>query len=657
MKRGFTLLELLISSALLLAILSILATIIARANSLRDEGTRRTALLTQGRAALDVIADDLQNTIATNLEVLSGAEIVTASYGSTNNGLWLLRATSAPRDPRPGATTNPPMRDVFYRVSASRSGGYGLFRGSTHYDASANPTGTNAGYVVTRRWNADGIPYPVTNVVSGFGTTIIPAAQSGETIMLPVEAYSATRIYDWVASTRAWLDVTATDSPLTNRVTATVIVSNGFERLSVITNALANAPAGFWPTVAHTTVTTGFQAASFLNVAAESFGYALFTNTPAVAVTNIGDEVGRTTFSSAWLVLHWSDGQEPQPTNSFTGAEIAWTNLPSAVVEQAWSIPSDTNLQAGVRGESWWYDWSAGDTTVRPLAGLTNMPWQGFAVTNVQFFPPASLDASAATNLPLTFVSTNGFSGSTGPFGFELTNTVSAVALAFGQTLAPMQTQAYWRAIETVATSRTTPSNHVVTLWQHINQVATNILETFVPAALWPAGYYPYGDQVATRDWVDTIRYVDTLWTPQTLIEDYEGGPTEIMSLWLEPGDRTARGYTDDSNAVVSFVGQPAGPVANTEEEMLDGIAALYFQPLCFRRPTQDGAWQLAQWAPGDAEPPVCVDVYLEMIDPYHARRAAVMGDPDQAKEFVARHALRLTRRVALRPHNRWGEP
>ena len=63
MKRGFTLLELLISCALLLAILGILGTTVNRAHQIRQEATRRTTLLTQGRAVLDFIASDLQSII------------------------------------------------------------------------------------------------------------------------------------------------------------------------------------------------------------------------------------------------------------------------------------------------------------------------------------------------------------------------------------------------------------------------------------------------------------------------------------------------------------------------------------------------------------------------------------------------------------------
>ena len=133
MRRGFTLLELLISCALLLAILGILGTTINRAHQIRQEATRRTTLLTQGRAVLDFIADDLQNIISTNLEILTAhPDHDGTSYGATNNAIRFSRAFAL-TDTTPGGATNAlPAQQVIYFVATNDYPeplqGYALYR-------------------------------------------------------------------------------------------------------------------------------------------------------------------------------------------------------------------------------------------------------------------------------------------------------------------------------------------------------------------------------------------------------------------------------------------------------------------------------------------------------------------------------------------------
>ena len=117
MKRGFTLLELLISCALLLAILGILGTTVNRAHQIRQEATRRTTLLTQGRAVLDSIASDLQSIIATNLEILVDDNY--RSYASSNNAIRFTKTITL-ADAAPGSATHAlPAERIFYFVATN----------------------------------------------------------------------------------------------------------------------------------------------------------------------------------------------------------------------------------------------------------------------------------------------------------------------------------------------------------------------------------------------------------------------------------------------------------------------------------------------------------------------------------------------------------
>ncbi len=687
MKRGFTLLELLISCTLLLVVLGILSTVITRANALRSEGVRRTTLMTQGRAALDTIAEDLQNIIGTNLAVLAGTEWMVESYGSTNAGLRLVRTRGAPRNPASGEVAALPVETIYYQVSETNAT-YFLYRGRTPYVAGDEPSTTNLGFTVTRQEDPSGGSDPVTNIVAGSGITLIPSGQTGETIMMPVNSASSTRIYDWTTSTAAWIDVVPTANSNVNRVVATVIFSNAFTSVSIYTNtpAATTNPSGFWPDTSRTTVATGYQALAFIltnnavvtdgsdtngfvsitNLLAGAAG--LFTNTPPVNATNLIDTATQATFTNAWHVFHW-EGDQPQYTNTFVEVHYAWTNLPVNIVSNAWTLPPDTNAVDGVQGSTATYDWARWDTAVNP--SLPPLPWRVNTITNVNVFTnhaaatpwiafgsPGLQPTNAFAFLPLSLHTTNVFTFAVNGDAFETLSTNFSVAVAHGDTLAPIQTQVFWRASETVSTNQITPENLIVTVRQRVWLVTTNILETFVPASLIPTNHYIYPAQQSIRVWVATARYNDTIWVPHTLIEDYGGGTADIISLWLEHGDRDRFDFLYGTDLITGFVGSPPIEGAASVDEVIDGVAKLYFQPLRFFRASAEEPWRLDFWSPGNTEPPVCIDIYLELLDPRVARRASTMPDnSEQQKAFVERNVVRLSRRVPLHPYNRWREP
>ena len=687
MKRGFTLLELLISCALLLVVLGVLSTVISRVNTLRRDGINRTTLLTKGRAALDIVADDIQNVVGTNLTLLVGEEWDMAEQvGSiTNVGLHLVRTISHPRG-NPSEASNPPIAGIYYQVvttneySPNASSCF-LYRGHVPYTAGEDPTSTNIGEIVTSQPGLLGATYDVTNVVAGMNTTVLPPAQVGDTIQLPVNSVSSTRIYDWTTSTHAWVDVVPTANSNVNRAVATVIFSNAFTSVSVYTNtpAMTNLPTGFWPETPQTTVSTGYQAIAFIltnnstvstdvftnglpvvtneisfatNILAGAEG--LFTNTLPVNATNLIDIVTQATFTNDWQVFYQEDSLPPQYTNTFVGVRYGWTNLPINTVSNAWTLPPDTNAVDGVQGSTATYDWGRWDTVINPT--LTNLPWRVGVVTNVNVFTNNATADPRIENLPLSLHATNVFVFAINGEAYETMSTNFSIAVAHGDTLAPIQTQVYGRVSETISTNKITAENLIVTLRQRVWLVTTNILETSVPATLLATNHYRYADQAARRDWIDTIRYEDTVWMPHTLIEDYGGGTAEVLSLWLNPGTKTATSITYVPTTISSWIGRPHTEGARSPNEIIDGVAAFHCQPLRFVRDGEDDPWRLAIWSPGDAEPPACIDLYLEILDPRAARRAAAMNET-QREAFIQRNAVRLSRRVPLKTYNRWRAP
>jgi hypothetical protein len=469
--------------------------------------------------------------------------------------------------------------------------------------------------------------------------------------MVPVNREGSLLVYDWVSSAGTRLEVQPTADTNINRVVATVAVSNGFSRLSRYSNSQTNAPHGLWPAIPQTTIITGYQAVTFMNPGDRSFEIAAFSNSPpetAVAYTN--DTLRLVEFTNDWRVIQWQDGESPAFTTTLLQVVVGYTNYPATIASNAWIVAPDTNRVSGVRGASEWFDWSNFLTTQAPV--LTNIEWIVSSVTNRYNF---------ATNLPLSLATINIFDAGVGPAQFIAQETLGAVALSYGATQSPIQTQLYWRATETVATNRATSGGVDVTVRQRVSQVTMTLIEAFVPASMIAAGYYR-GDTSTSRWEPVETRRDDTIWTPHTLEEDYEGGEVEIDSLWLRTEQRKESAYAYVTKRLAGYAGLGRSDFYDTtaEDEVIDGLAAFYAQPLCFARESESEPWRLIKWPPEEnttqqCGPPVCVDIYLELLDPPVARRAATMEDAEARRAFVARNVVRLSRRVPLRGRNRWG--
>lgn len=119
LRGGFTMLELLVSTVVLITIITLLARALTQTETVWDRGQSRMRLLASGRAALNVIRDDLESAFATNVFLLVGDDVsgaggmedydvpsVTAAqagyeidptYGFGNRGLFFYRFSAMPR--------------------------------------------------------------------------------------------------------------------------------------------------------------------------------------------------------------------------------------------------------------------------------------------------------------------------------------------------------------------------------------------------------------------------------------------------------------------------------------------------------------------------------------------------------------------------------
>ncbi len=115
-RLGFTMLELLVSTVVLITIITLLARALTQTETIWDRGQSRMRLLSSGRAALNVIRDDLESAFSTNVFMLVDGEnngfadfdlpIITSaqsgfkiepSFGFENTGLFFYRFSATPR--------------------------------------------------------------------------------------------------------------------------------------------------------------------------------------------------------------------------------------------------------------------------------------------------------------------------------------------------------------------------------------------------------------------------------------------------------------------------------------------------------------------------------------------------------------------------------
>jgi len=699
MKRGFTLLELLISCALLLAILGILATTINRAHQIRQEATRRTTLLTQGRATLDFIANDLQCIIATNLEIQSSEF---ESYSATNNAIRFIRSILL-ADADPGSATNAlPAESILYFVATNDYPaplqGYALYRQT---GAWSNDAGT-ASAVVGQRAEMDettsGGSYTVTNIVAGPGTTRLPPAMAGETILVPVNSSSTSRVYDWDTSTAAWLDVVpADDAGLTNQINATVVFTASYAHLS--TNIIERPPTNtvVWPDAPVTTVSTGCQFLVQQTVAGIAFAAGEYTNTltstsfgardwirltgtnvqqvvstnelTAAIETNQVTTVWTNDLSLASWTGCWVTVQSDLPSVTTTPVRVAWatTNLPALFFNNYWTwvdSPDTTNRLDALADRQMNETLHAWQLAVDPVVDLTNFPWRlSFALTNTFVFPPpgASNNVPPIPAIPLELDAVEVIEGAGNSSDWATLSRTWQTATGT-MPVPPFQSQTRHQQTMTSITNHITGTNMISVILETTTLVITNRLTAWVPAGVIATNRYAYETTTRDGDWIESDRDTDTTWVPVVLQNDFEGADVEIHSLWLdEQRDREGIYFDYVFHEVSAITGTQKNhePPLTPPQMLLDGVAALYFQPLCFRIPEngQTSEAELDLWRPDDDETPVCIDLYLELIDPAVGRRAATMQDADQRNAFVRRHVVRLTKRVPLQTHNRWRAP
>ncbi len=343
-RSGFSLLELVISSAVLVGVFALLTLAMTRIHGLRLDTDRQTRLLTEGRAILDRIEDDLRNAAGTNFVFADSAMYMSeggeaaSSSGLAYKRMEFVRNAAVPRGVEAGgAATNAPFLTVLYDLASTNGARTVLRREATPWRTPEDGV-TNAHYATEYTFAfEDGSSYIVTNVVPAFGDTYVNPAYAGDTVTLPVTSGSTRRLaYRDAYILGGWADIVSTESALTNLVTAGVTFSNSFSR--VVTNLLLRPPAVSWPelqtNVAALAQAVRFDAASFTNSSALTDVFLDYTNAPFASAVDMRLE------SSVSVATNEFDAA----TSTNLSVVVVSTNYPAYILATNVVVAVSTNV-------------------------------------------------------------------------------------------------------------------------------------------------------------------------------------------------------------------------------------------------------------------------------------------------------------------------
>lgn len=614
MKRraAFTLLELLISGALLIGILALLGVVVHRARAIWPDGARRTALMTQGRAALEFMADDLRSTLGTNLVVFQDEAMT--SFGSTNSGLALLRVATRSNPARL------PLEAIDYAVSNRGDGVFVLLRTCRSGVGSGATAATNMARSIANEPQA-AADYGVTNVSVGVAIIEVPPVDEVTTTRSASNAVSSVAIHDRNERlVEAVIEVTpyGTDG-LTNQVVATVVFTTRQQRRLLSTNSLPLPPSGTpAPPGYALSVATGEQATASGPVAAGAALHREFLGTVLAQGT-----------------LHPA-----------VGAAVA-----SVSTNLAWAEVDAVNAAVGSRSEA----------AIAEVGGMAVAAPPVDAVAGVAVMSLTSREGHAFGPLPawpVQLVATSRIDLAAHPAGVLVTAVVETVASDAPGAAAPLRSQGYGRITRVVAASRLESTRLVSDLTCETTLTVTNVLAALLPADRSVLGLSGYTNATPADEDIHAAVITNRVEVETVTTNTVPGGATAADTLLLEEATRAGASWRPATNETRQLFSGALAEPRQTQATIVEGVAALQFMPLCFHTWEGLGVLELWPWTGAEGEgPPVCVDIYLELLDPRVSRRAATMTDETARHAFVERQAIRLTRRVELQARNPWGGP
>ena len=753
MKRaGFTLLELVISCAILVTVFAFAASALTRVHRLRMDSESQTRLMTEGRALLDELADELAHVAGTNLVV----EYATPAGGHPMSlTLESVRYAKHPASRKNGDAydTLPFLGHARDFYGAGDEVGVGRFLGAVDYDSALDSTTgarrvaydlksdgsssvTNAyaademGTHIPAAAKGDTISVPVTTGSSAttYGSRtsydgsvlVVPSAHEGTNTVMATAAFNSSHSGERTVTMRrpGWngngqvsplLDVVAWPPPSTLRATvraesviraepvAENVTSNAFLVPGILeyTNAPVSA-ATFADAETNATVRTELEASvegfvqettNALPVAGqllygpqdgttvvESFwtwgetatvntngilsGVSLVlnggrTNTYASAADVAASATGVVTHADAnfqfaeildllTLDLSFSPG-ESGGTNDMYETSSVTNEVPSVTN----SVPSVTNEFPSVTNASPF------TADARIYAMLTNLVSLAAPIAFTNEFAPAD-DSGAA--LPVYVSEVLSYEERATPVDFAAAFSVNSAAAGADTNGPPLTAQGYRRQL-TVEIERVVTDTNVTLRIVHDWTADTSYgLRFDVPASLVPTNGSgrAYGGVVTNVFPKGTTYDSETQWHDVVLEEDFPGADERTSGIWLRvEGDRDkSKLETREEKVAIPYVKSDKNPWETSDPltpAAWQSLRSIVVTPLCFST-NENERLSLVVWDPEDDPPgpPVCADIYVELLSSAHRLRADRMPEGEKRDKYIQDHVIRLTRRAPI---------
>ena len=707
-RHGFTLLELVISCAIVVTIFALAATTLTRVHRLRADSESQTRLMTEGRALLDDLANQLAYVAGTNIWISDDA----GADGGNGLSLAMIRYAVHPQSRKSGeASDDTPYYSMRLDFASNdlNNPTSSVERIARRSNADDELLSTNIDHVTFNTVRRDSST--VTNAYSAdeMGTHL-PSASAGDTIRIPVTSGSSVTTYGTRTSFAANLSVTPSPFPGTNTVLADVVFENDHSGENAVT--IRKPVAGRWPQPSKRVVR--IQAAADVsaeNIATNAFmtpGYLDYTNVPLSTASFPADDTNATACTTLTALVEAYDSLPPFPPPAYTnvnGVDFAAVSTNGLVVGEllygpydspfavsnfwSWGDSSDVNTNGIVSGVSIVVNGrtntfaSAADVAASSTSTVT------YADANFQFSEILDLltvdldegaelfgtlsnvvsgagpvaftnefaprDASGAA-LPVFVSEILAYEERLSPQDIAAAFSVQASSAAAGTNATPLALQTYRRELGLVIEREVTTNDmliHVIHDWH--TRTGYRLLFD-VDESLVPTNGQHYGG-VETNLFPNGTSYdSETRWHDIVLDEDFDGADERTTGIWLRE-EKNLRDNTElvvKTNSVSVGYAPPKDRDAGVSEKALapaiwDSIQKAVITPLCFST-NENHRLDLMVWDPDDDPPgpPVCADIYLELLAPVHQRRARRIKDDEQRERYIQNHAIRISRRAPI---------
>ena len=243
----------------------------------------------------------------------------------------------------------------------------------------------------------------------------------------------------------------------------------------------------------------------------------------------------------------------------------------------------------------------------------------------------------------------------TRPVDFTAAFSVQSAAAGTGTNATPLLGQSYRRELDLYIERYITTSDltfRVVHDWR--TETRYDLLYD-APASIVPTNSVISGG-IVTNVYPNGTSYdTETSWRDIVLDEDFDGADQQTAGIWLrEEGNRDRTELLVHTNSTSHPYARGRDATTGVTEETLspaiwDALQTVIITPLCFST-NENERLSLMVWDPTDDPPgpPVCADIYIELLAPAHQRRAQRLPAGEKRNRYIQNHVVRLARRALI---------